>query len=1095
MTPVKLSSIGIGNTDIEYSFDNPKDVYPQKTAEEIKQYLGYAFFGNEALYKGEISFAFECDGDDYLIERDFGRNTVKLTVNGKKVPENQIDGKINEVVRLTPAQWSEFVLASKLEEYESAKENVQKFTDEIFKELKLTNDISAKSAKEYRKEIESIKNKIEVLNWMNEDDKELEEKMVSMSDEIKAMEVDAARLNEIIGMGNTAKVAIEQKNTVRKLLEEEKARDGQIAKSKEKLERNRAIKEHFAIVKAVIDAKEALKEAETDAANKEEKLAKLNADIKTGKKVIKKKEKEFLDANARVKALNEAFDEMIKANKDDGKGDSYVLEQIVEYCKPGDEKLAELLKTKEELEASKKKTEDAIFKAESDLASVRLNAEYRRAVREGACFEIALEEKKSSLDLLQKALKEDKNTLNGLLEEKVRNESLLYISGEEFAKLFGRSSEKKATLNELIRNYNELERVKQSLYRNQILSATLLQELNAIDKKISENTDMKRSCLENKQALDNAKETLVAYMKKNDKEIAKKEEEFNDLAARKKFYEDIDSLAYGSKCPVCSAPISHKTDGEKAALELVAEQNAVAEELYRLREIKKEHTEKLDSINLRVGSFESTLATCSGYIESLEQTKLAKLAVLKNLYAENHVKGHEELTADLEKTIDEIAKFGAAILDIKAIVSTEETAKIALEGIDARINEIENVLIPAKQERIEELTAEIANYEKGRKDLNKPLKNEKALSLLDDTIQIEAKEDDLYISLNKLYKEKSNVDGKLAEINAEIATLDGRKYTFKIDEKEYSYTALCLNVAAEQYNQVVGEIRAAEKQRQKVQDEYVAITRLVKDKQAEADALQAEADEANKIKEVKKAYIETMKESENGSAAAQAADAKFDKADILSDEEEAKLINEIQEHEEALLKYACEVDALDLIVREAQEAYDGLENNRVASNELNVILQERMDEYVALSNKHNLSKVLKNTIGDLDKAYADVKKRLNDVQAVADGHASDLIVTKTNNALSVLMPKIRVKLKGDGLAVISTSRAGLEKELDKIEDDEYAMVAVSIIAAVKQLVAEVINSSAMMRIIRIRTNLVKEETKAKIKEFAKNNNLIVIFHK
>lgn len=1095
MTPVKLSGIGIGNNDIEFSFDNPKDQYPIKTAEEIKQYLSYALFGNEALYKGEIDFQFVCDGDDYLIERNFTTNTVSLTVNGKKIPEKEVDEALNEILRIGQGPWSEFVLASKHKEYGSIKENVKKFTDDLFGELKLPENTAEKSAEEYKKEIESIANKIEVLTWINEDSKDLEEKLVFASDEVRAMEVDLARLGELIGMGNTGKKAVERKKEVVRLLTEEKAKDDEVAKAKAKLDRSKAIKEHFSIVKAVSEANEEIAKAEKETKGKESRLQSLTAEAKTGKKVLKKKEKEFLDASAKVKALNEAFDEMIKANREEGKGDAYVLQQIAEYCKEGDSALVKLLAVREGALKEIDRLQGELTKAEDELSGIRPNAEYRKALREGACFEIAIEEKTVSLEQARKGLEDAKKTVAALLEEKEYNERTIALIRNDFVKLFG-EGDKKATLRDLIDDYNDLERVKQSLYRNQILSATLLQDLNAIDKKIGDNTEMKRNCLENKQALDNAKETLLAYLSKCDAAIDQKEEQLNDVQARKKFFEDLDSLPYGSKCPICSAPISHKKDAEKAAAMLVNTEKELIAEVERLRGIRKEYIDKLESINLRLGSFESTIASSTMYIESLEQTKLSKLTALKNIYNENKVKDHEELTADLEKAIDEISKTGAAIMDAKAIVSQEESSVRLLQRINERLNELQNVYIPERLAEIEKLEGEIKRYEDGNNDVKKPLKDKKALSLLDGAIKEETREDELFAKINKVQKEKKELEDRVMEMNNAIAIFDGRQYTFKKDGKEYDYTGLCLNLAAEQYNQVVTEIRNAEAEKQKIQDEYVAITRMVKDREEEADALKGELEEAYRLKEVKGAYVDTLTASESKAAAVLSGTSyESVKNSALSDEDEEALAQKIREHDEAIVRYECEISALDEVIVEAQEAYEGLDGNVAASNELNSILHERMDEFVALSNKVNLVKVVNATIGDLERANADARKRLNDVSAVIDGHVADLIVTKINNALSILMPKMRVKVKDNALAVLATGRGGAEKEVDKVEDDEYVALGISIVNAVKQVVAEVINSSATTRIVRVSNGMIKDETKEKIKEFAKNNNLIVIFHK
>ena len=106
-----------------------------------------------------------------------------------------------------------------------------------------------------------------------------------------------------------------------------------------------------------------------------------------------------------------------------------------------------------------------------------------------------------------------------------------------------------------------------------------------------------------------------------------------------------------------------------------------------------------------------------------------------------------------------------------------------------------------------------------------------------------------------------------------------------------------------------------------------------------------------------------------------------------------------------------------------------------------------------------------------------------------------MFVIKINNSLNALMPSLRVKPKSNGLALLSTDRFGNEKELDRIDDEEYVAVSVCAVNAIRQIISETLNSAALMRIVRVKANMLKEEMRTRLKEFGKNNNIVLIFHK
>ncbi len=1095
MIPVKLSCVGTDGGNAEFVFDSLKDLYPLKAAEQIKQYVCYALFGNDALYKGKIRFEFGYISDFYAVERDFENNTVSLTINGVSVPEAEIDETLFKVCRLTQEQWTEFAVASKHAAYDGITKNVSAYTESVLKELGINVETAEKSASEYRKEIAAIENKKEVLETLLPADAD-KEKAASLREEILSIKTDAARLDELIGAGRKGKTTADKIASTEELLQRELAKATRIETDKKRLARSAAIKEHFSLIKEVGEAEREAFDVRKELDDLNAKEAKLEAAIAAGNKVCRKKEEEFLAANARVVATNQAFDELIKQNRESGKSDEYVTELISYYCKEGDEKKKTLV---EEMQAFCERREKVVFsvrEAENELKEKRANAEYRNAVREGACIEISLAEKRAALDGMEKSIKAAEEAVEEIKDEYAKNEATLILCREGYEKIFGNAPGQKRTVANLTRELNALEREKQSLYRNQILSATLLRDISAIDKKIGENTDLRKDCADSKTALEGAKKTLTEYSLKCAEALKNKTDEFNGIMAEKKYYEGLDALEYGAKCPVCSAPVSDKADCEKALSALEEKENEARKEIERLNGIAREYGDKLDEINRKLGAFETTDSSAQGYISSLEKTKTSNLAALRKIYDESGVKNHEELTAKLESVIDEMAKFSAAVTDVKALSSREENAAGRNAILGKKLSETVGKIIPEKRSAAAVLREEIARYEDEYKKIKPVLGENTALSLITETVKNEVREDKLCAILSELYAEKAELDEKIDALNKEIAKYEGHTYVFEKDGKEFDYTNLCINAAAEQYNEVVDEIRRTEAARQKAQDEFVAVGRVVKDKRASCDELKKQIAEKRKKLEVLTAYAEKLKNSESYEGKLlEGTNYQTVKGEILEDKAAESITEEIAAYEEAVTKYDVELSALKAVLEETYPECASLDNNIAAASELSEILKAREDEYRILSEKIALSESLGGKLNELERDKADIQKRLSDATDVMEGRVDDLVIVKMNNSLNAFMPEVRVKLKGEGLAILFRDGMGVEKEIDRVEDEVYVAVAVSAINAVRQILTETLKADALMRIVKVRANMLKEDTKTKLKEFGAKNNLIIIFHK
>ena len=1095
MTPIKLTAIGFGETDFEYSFEKGMEQTAIQTGEDIKKYLTYALFGDETASQGEVVFEFKNGEKVYALKRDLATGDTTLTADGKKLSDKKCAEKLASLIRMDAKAYEAFLTGSKRVSYEGVTTDVNKFTEDFELKNGLNKARAEESANEYKEKIDEMKLKISALDEFVSDEKKLKKKLLDTETEIREIRKDSARLQEIITAGTIYASNYDRLKKAEEVLAEESKKQEEIDLCKAQIARSNELKEHFGLISAVSDVDEEIKNIESDLEEKESRLTSLTAEIAAGTKVLKKREESFLESTRRIKALNEAFDEMIKKNEEEGSTTTYACALAEENHVDEEGKTAELQEKVKVLTEEKKDVDAALIVKEGELRAKRQTAEQRKTIREGACFEITVENKAQYLDSMTKSLASDRLVLEKLQEEHNRNEEELAICENNYAAMFGSGTDSKTALSNLIRDYNGLERTKQSLYRNQILSATLLQDVNAIDKKIGENTDAKTGATENKAALESAKETLDKYVEKCKEAIDKKAEELSLVMAEKKFYEDLDNLEYGSRCPVCSAPVSDKTDAENKAKFLKKKEEGLKKELDRLYGIQKEYNEKEDKINVSLGSYESAIAANTRYIESLNATKTAKLSALKRIYEENNVQGHAELTAKLETVVADIARYGAKLSDLKGIVARREDCEKTLAVMAERIRDMEENVIPYKEEVIKELTDDVAKFQREYKNFAAKLGDKPALERLDETIKNELEEDELFKEVQELSERSDKLADEIDEAQKEIDERESVAYAFT-DGKRYDRETARIKFAAERYEQVVGEIRKTEKEKQARQDAYIAVDGVLKDKIAQKEDLEREIRNLKSRKEIGESYLEKVRQSENyDDAVLKGKSYSEAKKEILDDEQYVELNKKIDEYEKTVASCRYEIDALKELNANSKDAFDALESNVTAAKELENILDEKTEESKKLANKLHLSEAVSAKIANIENELAYAKKCLSDVTAVSDGNASDLLIVKINNGLNELMPELQAKLKVNGLSVLYTDKAGLQKELDKLEDDQYATFALAVVVAEKQIVEETLNAKLCVRVIKIKNGAVSDELKAKLYEYAERNNVVPIFHR
>ena len=1103
MIPVKLSADGIYDTKSAiFSFDKI-EVYAINYIETIKQCLNTAIFGNDAFTKGYVELEYLDKGATYIATRDFKDNTVVVDtiVNGekKKIAEGtDADKLLKDTIGLTQQQFIDYIIASKHDAYDSSCKDIKEYIERVLDGLKINKELVDSSKDVYAKESEIVKNKLQVLDEFNGNYEGLEEKKEELEKEIAGIKEDLDKLTEGISFVKVGEGAKEDLAKVQEKYDREEATSAKREDDAKRITRSRAIKEHYAKVDTLVKLDTEIKQLGNEISEKETAISNLKAEVKDGQESLKQKETAFIDASAKAKEINQAFDEMIQKNAETGESEQHIIDSVDKLC---EDEVKDIGSIKKEFTATAKKKSEidkAIAKLDSEYKSIHLSADYRLAVREGAAFESLIQAKKEQTLDLEKSIEVDQAKLSELREQLFKSEAILQQCQVGYKKIFGEETKenKPDTYQALIADFNELERIKQNIYRNQIISASLIQDIDAIDKKIGENNETCAVSDENLEALEDAKTTLVKYIEKLQKRIDEEIDVLTDINGQLRFFEDIESLEYGSKCPVCSGIVTSKPKVDSVTNSYITQKAEIEEKYKHDKEIYNEYLEKLEKINLKIGSLKAQVLASQGYVKSLEATKKIKLAALNKLYKENHVASHDELTNDLERVIEEISKYSAMISDVKAIVEKESIAKDEYETLSKEIAQLEENSIPEKQQQLAELYETIDNMEREyKKTFAEKLEGEQAISKLNAIIGVEKREDEIYYELTNYNNLKAETDKKYEELLYVLKIKEGRLFKINKDGKEYDYSRLCVNYANQMYVEIINDIRNAEDARQAAQDEYIALAKTVKEKEDALQQLENELEVLKKKQAVDNDYVATLTNAESEEAKLlEGIDYEKVKGEILDDSAEQVLLNEIANHDKLMVTYKTQIDTLTAMVNGLPSDSSNPKDD-AAKNQLEQKLQNKEDEYVDIMHKIYMAKVLDDKINKYRICESNLAKNFNDSAIISSEEGiEELVVNKANNILSNLLPQHRFKIKEKGIILLASDN-GLERELPQLEDTEYVIASVALIYAINNIISVAINNPSISRIVRIKSNMVAQEMKQKLKDFGMENNLTIIYHK
>lgn len=1033
----KLSVNGIfDDPALSFDFTAAKKAFRKKDADYIKRGLSYALFGDPVLAHGNVSLTFENNGEALLV-RDFEANSAALHLpDGTLQGEKAVNDYLISLLGTDKKTWKAFFAVKAEETYEKSFEHTADYFTSVLAGLNIDREITENAFARFKDKLAEYKEKDDLLRSLEDDYNadDVANRIKKATAEIEDVQKDCVALRDAVVLGEKAQVVAEKLHATEKELADLNAKSKETEELRKKLKQSDLVKEQLVAIRksaAIITENDELKPVID---GKKEELEKKIKETDAGERVMKKKQADYVKTAATVESLYTALSELITENVSSGKSDTFILRHVDQRFAALDKTLAALRKKEENLQAD-------LDQAELDVVVYSKQCGTDAVVK---AFEKLYDFNRDQMD-------RSSERLNAISEE----------NGDDAALL--------------IDKYRDAEKKKDELFRTYILADNLLRETESIDEKINENNVAVRSQQENLDALENAKSTLNGYLEKCNKKVEAADAEIFKLNTRKQYYTEIDALEYGNHCPVCNMPVIDKADTSVATAELENEIKNREDEISSYRSVRAEYTAKLDEINLRIGALRAKTDTGRGYVASLQQSKLSKIAVLKKLYASAGVETQDELIALLERTIDEVSKASSIANELKGLAQSNFIAGENASHISALIQELNG----------SDGGEPIAQ---GR---NKLISLEKQENLALGALSGVGKqaEGDVYEELRKALERRNAIQKSLSEVRENIIACQSRAATVADGDKELNYGQLCIAYAGKQYISVIDSIREKEEEKKTLVNEISALNGILKEKRAE---IEAEKDDVRGLEARFNNNLDYLETLQN--------DGEYDlklfkkgkhanpEEQILSEGESDEIRRKIEEYDKKELLLQSRIEALQKAV-ESADTDAALTKKREALPRAEELLAEKKDALSRLLGEATIAQTLRDKRNALS-AEADLYQENYSYLGRVYDDGAVILKDTVNHVLMKVLPRYSVECKGSGL-VLKEGR----REMSAINDEVYSVLLVALTDAFRYVVSGILDCPNMQRMVVLKASSVGDEIKKKLDDYARSHNIIILYVK
>lgn len=521
-------------------------------------------------------------------------------------------------------------------------------------------------------------------------------------------------------------------------------------------------------------------------------IAELEKKSAAGTKSLEMLGDEFVRESLREVELNKAFLDMA------GKGSSAgiaTLDNVIDgYYSEYDQKKKLLSDRKAALDSQFDTLSAACAELTEKKLAIRLAADYKKAVQDGAMLGQALADGKAAAANAEARIEALNRERANLSEENKSIVERLQKLRKEASALDAAIKGKYATQEDAV---NAEVIFKQTIYSKHLFVSTNEVELDAVRTKIEAVKKSSASYAVKRDELIARQKEVEAHKAKLEEKLALLNEKLNEYVAYNRLKEIADTVEYGSRCPVCDGFVS--TRKEMPARDLKPVQNQIDAVN---ADIAKDAAAIVSAAE-RIGKYEAAAKVSEQYLASLIETADNKQRLISEVLKEYGASDIPDLFARARAAVEtgkemtrNIDRFRLADAEIRKF--EEANAKI----LD-RIRKIDSEDLPAETAAMEAGRQKAANADAELERLRPYFKGEDVNELLLKLQVVEKEYEATEASLEEKEALLNEVAAERSEVAAEIdliasramkITLNGTEYDYKrVVEKAYSDFIIAFN--------------------------------------------------------------------------------------------------------------------------------------------------------------------------------------------------------------------------------------------------------------------------------------------------------------
>lgn len=787
----------------------------------------------------------------------------------------------------------------------------------------------------------------------------------------------------------------------------------------------------------------------------------LKSEVENGRQNEKKAESEVLYYADRLAELRDSMLDFVEEVSESGI--AAISDETGEYAKQTDDapkesakrrKSAEEQRAEKDYAARRKAVEEEraallllIENLEEKRRELTYPAAYRKAVIDSARIESRMEKQNVVISESKKRISELETDIakkSAELEKLDKMSAELEKAGAELlSKIIGDYPSREDAVNaDAVR--------KNKLYSNHIIVKAQAAEIAAVNEKIAKLEQNSEELAEKREKLSAAKTEVEIHKAKLNHKLKLLGDKYNERIAENMYAKDIESLAYGDRCPVCDGYVVRKNANPK-----FVKVDDILADMDVLRKGVEEDDRKITRILLKLGAYMSAAESSRAYINSLKETAAKKQslvdALLKECDAESPESLGEALRAAIEKS-NELSKNVDLYYDLEGRMASVLEAQ---ERVRFQIKKASEVDLQRQKKIYGDAMADVRVLAEEYKNYSEHLEGKRGTDLLPDLMsvdkELETMDEDISGARQRLAaceKEKNDIDNSLAAFSdslpegVDAAAVAG--IAAKAVAKKLQYTA--------------DEIRKNEKEYENAKARFVAVKRITEDYAEHLSDAEIEVAQLSAQVEFK----DVNADLENARKLIRARLKEFGVSDtaglkdfIVSDEEK-------EEIDKVVRDYNAEIYMIEEAIKEVEEPEFDVEQAEIENEAARQALRDQMgDLYVERAEVGLKLSRQEKTARQIDEAEREFKKIKRNLQELRT-----LERTVEDGAINLdLLNGILLEKMSDAAFDMTKGAYRLIKDGDRIalvdEFDGGSVVAENELTTYQKLVRQLAISSVL----------------------------------